>query len=61
MDVPLQPFLENWRIRHACQLLKETNLSIKEIAASVGYSIPHSFIQAFKRQKNATPREYRFL
>jgi AraC-like DNA-binding protein len=54
---PLQ-FLNRTRVRAACELLKLTDLSIKEIAARVGLGGGH-FNRTFKRLLGTTPGEFR--
>lgn len=44
---------------HAQHLLRETHLSISEIAKICGYTQPSTFIQAFKKQQGITPSRYR--
>ena len=41
------------------ELLREGNLSIKEISSLVGYADPNYFSRLFKKQTEMTPREYR--
>jgi len=52
-------WLTNLRINKACKLLKETNLSISEIAYSVGIFDQFYFSRLFKRRTGLTPIEYR--
>jgi AraC-like DNA-binding protein len=40
-------------------LLTESELSVKEIAAAVGYSSSATFIRAFRRVHGITPASYR--
>jgi len=47
------------RINTAKQLLKESNLKIYEIAASVGYNSGIAFDRFFKKATGITPNEYR--
>lgn len=47
------------RMRRACELLRETSLSIKEIAAELGYDDPFYFSRIFKSVNQVAPREYR--
>jgi len=46
------------RIERAKQLLERTALSIKEIAAEVGYD-PFYLSQRFKQQTGLAPRDFR--
>jgi len=52
-------FLQEARIKHACSLLRQTDLSVKEIAYSCGFSNPHYFANCFKSSTGQTPTEYR--
>ena len=49
------------RIDQAQHLLIVTELSIAEIAQSVGYERPESFAKQFHRITGLLPREYRKL
>lgn len=52
-------YLTEYRIRQACHLLKETDLSVSAIAYSVGFENNLYFSKAFKKQKQVSPTEYR--
>ena len=52
-------FLERIRIDKALQLIKETGVSIKEIALRVGYRDPNYFSKVFKKVTNSSPTEIR--
>ena len=47
------------RLDRAAQLLKSTNLRIKEIAGEVGYEHASSFVRAFERRFMQAPQAYR--
>ena len=47
------------RIQHAQYLLKSTNMSILDIALSVGYTNYSKFSSAFKNETSTTPMQYR--
>lgn len=47
------------RLTFACMLLKETNLSIKQIAATVGYDYENYFFKLFKSIYGINPTQYR--
>jgi len=47
------------RLMKAASQLAETNLSIKVIAADLGYNIPQAFSRRFKFQYQVKPTEYR--
>lgn len=57
--VPPQEFLMNIRLEKAKQLLKSTDLRIKEIAGSVGFSSQLNFTAAFKKRFGQSPTAYR--
>lgn len=47
------------RIRRACTMLVYTDLSIREIADSLGFSQPSYFSETFKKLRGLTPGDYR--
>lgn len=47
------------RLRKAAELLTVSNLSIKEIAHTVGYRHHSSFVRAFQRRFSQAPKQYR--
>jgi len=59
LNISLQDFLLHYRINKACELLKNTNLSIGNISRSVGYEDPLLFSKLFRKNKGFPPREYR--
>lgn len=57
--VSLHAFLTNYRINTAMELLRSTNMGVKEIATTVGFSdFPH-FIKTFKKATGKAPTDYR--
>ncbi|MBQ8591662.1 MAG: response regulator transcription factor [Lachnospiraceae bacterium] len=52
-------YLNRLRIEKACQLLKESSLSISMISGEVGYSEHSYFCRVFKKIVGKTPSEYR--
>lgn len=52
-------YMKLYRLRTAEQLLKETDLTIGEIATQVGYTNPNKFTSAFHSKYKVTPTEYR--
>lgn len=58
IGVTFSTYLENVRIRRACQLLSQTATSIKNVAELIGYGNDNSFRRAFKRVMNISPSEY---
>lgn len=58
---PPGKFVERLRLDAARRLLGETNISVKEIAAQLGYQGSVGFIQAFERHLGLSPTSYRQL
>jgi AraC family transcriptional regulator of arabinose operon len=52
-------YLEQQRIRHACQLLRLTSLGIAEIASEAGYADPFYFSNRFRRFVKTSPSAFR--
>lgn len=52
-------YLRGLRIRHACRLLKETSLTVEEIAYRSGLRDLPSFYRAFRTLIGMTPKQYR--
>lgn len=52
-------YLTEYRIKQACHLLRETDLSVSAIAYSVGFENNLYFSKAFRKQKGLSPSEYR--
>jgi len=61
MQVGFQDFLTQVRIENAEKLLRETNLSIREIAAAVGYPDEKYFSKLYRKTTGIKPSEYRKL
>lgn len=51
--------LTNIRLKHACELLSDTYMSINDIAEAVGFQDYHYFCNIFKRFYSMTPSQYR--
>lgn len=54
-----QAYLLDVRIRQACTLLTHSDLTITNIARSVGYEDSLYFSRLFHRKKGQTPSQYR--
>ena len=54
-------YLVNLRINRAKTLLKETRLSITQIAEEVGYGYDTSFAAAFRTKTGMSPRQFRSM
>ena len=58
-DVTIYDYLYKVRMEKARELLDEPDISIKEIAKTVGYRSASSFIEAFKKMFGETPSSWR--
>lgn len=47
------------RVQYACELLKNSQLSVKEISDCCGYSSSSYFVRQFRKKMGVTPGEYR--
>lgn len=54
-------YLSQKKIEEAKRLLRNSNMSIQEIASTLGYSSSSNFIRFFKKEISLTPQEYREL
>lgn len=52
-------YIKNEKIRRACELLKASPLSCKEILAELGYENSSYFARIFRKAVGKTPSEYR--
>ncbi|WP_200801236.1 helix-turn-helix transcriptional regulator [Clostridium sp. Marseille-P2415] len=57
--IPLKQFILKGKMDLANFMLTDTNHSIGEIAASIGFSDSHHFAKAYKKINGLTPTEYR--
>jgi len=55
---PIRYFLE-LKIKHACKLLDESNISVKDVALKIGYDDPYYFSRLFKKIMGLSPTQYR--
>lgn len=58
-EISPQQYLINYRIKISQRLLKETNLSMTEVAYSCGFRDASSFNKHFKKRLETTPLKYR--
>lgn len=56
---PIAAYMKEYRIRQASRLLRETNLSIAQIAVQVGYENQSKFTSAFRSILHLPPAAYR--
>lgn len=59
VDQTFSKYLETLRINKACELIKQTDITIEEISETVGYTSSLSFRRAFKKVIGVTPSCYR--
>ncbi|MBL8155138.1 MAG: helix-turn-helix transcriptional regulator, partial [Anaerolineae bacterium] len=52
-------YVTRWRMQVAADLLKNSSLTLSEIANRVGYRSDLTFSKAFRRQMNTSPGRYR--
>lgn len=57
--IGFKEYLQKTRIEKACRMLIETDLSVLDIGACVGYANQKFFNRVFKRVTHQTPREFR--
>jgi AraC-like DNA-binding protein len=57
--MPLVRYIRQQRVRQACSLLKETDLTVKAISARMGYDRPDNFARIFRQSLRMTPQEFR--
>ncbi len=51
--------IRDMRLKHACILLKRTNINMSELATNVGFMTAENFINIFREKFGMTPLEYR--
>ena len=51
--------IRDMRLKHACILLKRTNINMSELATNIGFMTAENFINIFKEKFGMTPLEYR--
>lgn len=59
LNLSPQQYIINFRINKAVELLNNQELTIAEIARSVGYQDQFIFSKTFKKQKGLSPKSYR--
>jgi AraC family transcriptional regulator len=52
-------YMTNLKINYAKLILRNTNITISELADTLGYSSPSSFINTFKARRGLSPQKYR--
>lgn len=59
LHISFPHYINERRLAYACRLLKDTELSVTEIALDVGFGSTRSFFRAFREQNGVTPGELR--
>lgn len=59
LHLNFRDYINNLRIEKACELLKNKQRTITEIAYEVGYSSMRTFHRSFQKIEGMTPKEYR--
>jgi AraC-like DNA-binding protein len=59
LNITPQQFLINIRMKRACKLLKNNQLSVGDVSRSVGYEDPLLFSKMFSKYNKISPREFR--
>ncbi|NLX64600.1 MAG: AraC family transcriptional regulator [Clostridiaceae bacterium] len=59
LGISPREFIINYRMNKACELLGNPQLSIGDVARSVGYEDPLQFSKTFKKEKGLSPSRYR--
>lgn len=59
MGIHISEYVNRVRIKHAQQMLTESNTKIVNIAKALGFSSPSYFNSVFKRYTGVTPSQYR--
>lgn len=54
-------YVTDYRIEKSKELLRQTNLSLKEIAYEVGYKDPNYYSRVFKKWTNESPKQFRSI
>lgn len=57
--VPFNVYLNRIRLRHACDMLLSSHMTIREIALECGYRSTEYFYYIFRKYMGTTPGEYR--
>jgi AraC-like DNA-binding protein len=56
---PPMSYLARWRVKLGAELLRSTDQSVAQVAASVGYGSEAAFNRAFKRELDCPPAQFR--
>jgi len=59
VGMPPRVYLTHLRLERACELLRQTNLSVTDVAQEVGYSSSQVLARVFIKHRRVSPSEYR--
>ncbi len=59
MGITPQDLLREARIKHACQLLRQTDKTVSEVAYACGFTDPKYFSRCFKQSIGQSPTEFK--
>ncbi len=59
VGVNFNKYITQIRVQEAKRVLRETNISINDLAFDMGYNEPNYFCKVFKKEEGITPSEYR--
>lgn len=59
MNTTIQDFLIKYRLNKACEMMKDKDIKLKNIAEANGYPNQFYFSKMFKKEYQMTPREWR--
>jgi AraC-like DNA-binding protein len=59
VGTPPKDYIDNYRMSAACGILKQSSLSMSEVAEKAGYSDLAAFSKAFKLRMGISPKQYR--
>ncbi len=57
----INSFIKNYRLERAKELLKNSNIKVKDIASLVGFASDGYFVTVFRKAEGISPSEYREL
>lgn len=59
LDISPKEYILSYRLTRACEFLKDENITVGNVAYSVGYKDPLTFSKMFKLKTGLSPTEYR--
>ena len=59
IDLSPKQYLQQYRIAEAAVFLRESDLTVAEVASRCGFDSPSNFAQTFRKYYHCSPRDYR--